>query len=227
MHAAVEDEMHHYRVRLTHDDEKVTAIEGEPLRVPWTTCPDAGARLQELVGVPLTRRPLHVVTDLDPRQHCTHWLDLAVLAVIHAAAGRDRRQYDIDVPDWSAPPFTSALSVEGAEVMRWDIGPGMTITGPPPFDGRGLFGGFSRWAERTLDDDQVEQAFVLHRGTWLSPARKFDLEAAEDAIEGDLVPDVCFSGQPDVIAVALRSRGSLRDYGPSADPLLTDPADPV
>jgi len=218
--------MHHYRIRLTHDGATVTEISGEAVRVPWTTCPDAGDRLDDLVGRALTRRPLAVVADLEPRLHCTHWLDLAVLAVIHAAAGRDRRQYDIDVPDWTRPPFRALLLIDGTERLRWDIGDKMIIAAPAPFVDRGLFGGFSRWADASLDDDIVEQAFVLHRGTWLSAARRIDLEATDDAIEGQLVPAVCHSGQPDVIPLALRSRGSLRDYGASADPLLTQPGDP-
>ncbi|MDH4169246.1 MAG: DUF2889 domain-containing protein [Acidimicrobiia bacterium] len=224
---AVEDEMHHYRVRLAHDGEVVTGVEGEPVRVPWTTCPDAGARLTELVGVTLTRRPQHVVASLDPRLHCTHWLDLAVLAVIHAATDRHRRQFDIEVPDWFQPPFGASLLVDGAPLLRWEVGRDLMLESPEPFAGRRLIGGFSRWAESTLDDEMVEAAFVLHRGTWLSAARRIDLEAADDATEGQLVPAVCHSGQPDVMPVALRSRGSLRDYGRSPDPLLTAPGDPV
>lgn len=219
--------MHHYRVRLVHDGAKVTAIEGEPVRVPWTTCPDAADRLDELVGASLTRRPRAVVAELDPTMHCTHWLDLAVLCVLHAAAGRARRQFDVEVPDWITPPFESWLTIDGVESLRWHIGDDLVIAHPEPFAGRRLIGGFARWADETLDDDLAEAAFVLHRGTWLSPARRFDLEAADDAIEGQLVPEVCHSGQPEVINVALRSRGSLRDYGGSSDPLLTRPGDPA
>lgn len=226
VHGAVEDEMHHYRVRIRHDGAHVTAVDGEPVRVPWTTCSDAGARLDDLVGVPLTRRPRAVVADTDPIMHCTHWLDLAVLCVLHAAAGCDHRQFDVEVPDWTEPPFTSLLLVDGDERLRWEIGENLMITAPEPFSGRRLIGGFARWADDTLDDDQVEAAFVLHRGTWLSPARRFDLEAADDATEGQLVPEVCHSGQADVMPVALRSRGSLRDYGRSAESLLTEPGDP-
>jgi len=226
VHGAVEDEMHHYRVHLHHDGDRVTAIEGEPVRVPWTTCPDAAARLDDLVGLPLTRRPRAVVADTEPTLHCTHWLDLAVLCVLHAAANRDRRQFDVEVPDWTQPPFTSVLFVDGTETLHWHIGDDLVITDPDPFAGRRLIGGFARWADETLDDELVEAAFVLHRGTWLSPARRFDLEAADDATEGQLLPAVCHSGQPDVMPLALRSRGSLRDYGASADPLLTQPGDP-
>ena len=219
--------MHHYRIVLGHDGRRVTEVRGESVRVPWTTCHDSGPLLDRLVGVPLTSRPIDVAGWTDPRQQCTHWFDLAVLAILHAAAGRARRQFDLEVPDWLDESFEAWLDIDGRRRLHWAIGPDFAITDPDPYVGRPLRGGFSRWAEATLDDDEVEAAFVLHRGTWLSAARRFDLEATENAIEGMLAPGACYTGQPAVIGVALRERGSLRDYGASADPLLTTPGDPT
>ena len=49
----LEDTQHGFRTRIEHDGEKVTAIHGDPVRYPVSTCPGALGPLQELVGVVL------------------------------------------------------------------------------------------------------------------------------------------------------------------------------
>ncbi len=41
VNAELEDDFHHFRVRLQHDGEKIVEIEGDAVRYPWTTCPGA------------------------------------------------------------------------------------------------------------------------------------------------------------------------------------------
>ena len=43
----LEDDFHHFEIRLAHDTTTVTDIAMEALRWPWATCPDAGANLAE------------------------------------------------------------------------------------------------------------------------------------------------------------------------------------
>ena len=38
----LEDDFHHFGVRLRHDGKRVTAITGEDIRVPWSACPWRG-----------------------------------------------------------------------------------------------------------------------------------------------------------------------------------------
>ncbi len=51
--AAMEDDFHHFTVRVRHDGSHVTEVTGEAVRFPWTTCPGAIAKLDELIGTPL------------------------------------------------------------------------------------------------------------------------------------------------------------------------------
>src|SRR5262249_35262282 len=45
--AAMEDDFHHFTVRLRHDGERVTGISGETIRFPWSVCPGAAIKLDE------------------------------------------------------------------------------------------------------------------------------------------------------------------------------------
>jgi hypothetical protein len=98
----LEDDQHYFTVEVEHDGEHVSAITSASVRAPWTTCPAAGAQLQALVGAPLSDRCLEVAGHTRSDQHCTHQLDVATLAVAHAArvtaGGAERRQYDAVVP---------------------------------------------------------------------------------------------------------------------------------
>ena len=77
------DDFHHFRARIQHDDLRVRAIEGEAPRHPWATCPGAIAALQGLVGMPLAGAGSMRATarHTDKREHCTHLLDAASIAV--------------------------------------------------------------------------------------------------------------------------------------------------
>ena len=126
---------------VEHDGEHVIAITSESVRAPWTTCPAAGAQLQALVGVPLSDRCLEVAGAHRSDQHCTHQLDVATLAVAHAArvtAGGDaRRQYDIVVPFGllDGHRHTVTLARDGEALLAWEL-EGSRIVAPPPCVGR-------------------------------------------------------------------------------------------
>jgi hypothetical protein len=89
----VADNVHHFRVTVTHADGVITKVDGEGIRVPWTTCPFAIEQLQTIVGAPLNVEGRLCV---EQTAHCTHLLDLARLAVAHALRG-GVRTYDIEV----------------------------------------------------------------------------------------------------------------------------------
>ena len=53
----MEDDPHRFGVIVRHDGERVTGIEGIPLRTPWDMCHGAVAQLQLIVGAPLSLDP--------------------------------------------------------------------------------------------------------------------------------------------------------------------------
>ncbi|MCY3634189.1 MAG: DUF2889 domain-containing protein [bacterium] len=219
----LEDDMHHYEAALTHDGTRITGANAAGPRMPWDPCAGALDQLQLLVGCPLTIAASEVFAWTDVRQQCTHLYDAAVLGVLHAARGKTGiRQYDATVPDWYQPPFDAWIMRDGVEVLRWRMAARLEIESPEPFSGRAIKGGFVRWCEQALGPEEAEAAWVLQRTTWLSGARLSELEDCDDAIESGLVPDVCWTSQPERYHVAFRRRGTLRDHGPSADGMLVD-----
>jgi hypothetical protein len=210
----LEDNFHHFRVSLEHDGERVTAIDGDAVRHPWSTCPEALDPLRDLLGAPVTREAAVIAAHADARRTCTHWFDLSGLAVAQAAAGRDRRRYDVTIPDRDAEGrTTAALARDGAEVLHWDID-FQSVLGPDPFTGQGTGRGFLAWAAATFvgDPDAEEAAAVLRRACRISMARLMDLDQFERAAEvGQGMEGTCHSFAPAVVDRALRVRGSSRD----------------
>ena len=111
--ADLEDHIHHVAVHVEHDAAHVTAIEGQGLRLPWSTCPDALALLDELIGAPVGTLPrVH-----DARAHCTHLLDVARMAIGFAGSGRRERTIDVTVHDWDTPrPRAEIVGHDGSAV---------------------------------------------------------------------------------------------------------------
>ena len=219
--AELEDDFHHFEVRLGHDGAEVTAISGAAVRYPWSTCAEASSALARMVGMALSRRSTAHAAVVSPRANCTHLFDLAGLAVAHAAAGRQRRQYDARVPDRVDGRTRATLHRDGALVLEWDVA-GRAILGPPPFDGQRLRGsGFITWAEGELDEDQAEAALVLRRALDIGMGRGMDLDPVPNAQAiAEMVGPVCFSFQPERAPVALRMKGTTWDFAQHPERLL-------
>ena len=73
------DDFHHFAVAIAHDGARVTAIEGEPRRIPWTTCPGALVPLQAMKGAPLGDPILNLTRHAPAKAQCTHLHDLTCL----------------------------------------------------------------------------------------------------------------------------------------------------
>ena len=215
------DDAQHFRVRLRHDGTRVIALDGEAVRHPWSTCAEAREPLRELEGMRLSRRCTAVGEVSNARHHCTHWFDLAGLAVAHAAAARASREYRCAV--WGAPGATTTATLErdGDPLLVWRLD-GMTIRGAAPFDGRTLKGEFMAWAEAELEPDLAEAAIVLRRAAYISPVRFFDLDQYERP--GDVTPigGQCFTYTNGPAQRAERQIGSLRDYTHRPEALLSE-----
>ena len=223
--AGLEDDFHHFTVHLEHDDALVTSVEAGAHRWPWTTCPDAAGPLHALEGMELSPRCLAVGAVADPKQHCTHMFDLAGLAVAHAARGGPvgtTRQYDIEIPaaaQGGAPTEVRCWRDEQL-VHEWTL-EGRSCVSPEPFASAPWRGGFLRWADETLDPDDSESAIVLRRGCDIGMGRGMDLDAVDRADEMEsLMLGVCYTMQPAQIRVALRNKGTVRDFDGATEELL-------
>ncbi len=221
----LEDDFHHFEVTLHHDGHHVTALEMQAVRWPWATCPDAGQPLQALVGMELSHRCTAVATVTDPRMNCTHQFDLAGLCVSHAARGTESRQYDIELPPPHDYTVTTRLWRDGELTLEWQLAVGNTRTrelvSPRPFTDAPWRGGFMKWADATFPPEEAEAAIVLRRSCDIGMGRGMDLEAIPVALDlAGLMTGICYSMQPEVMPVAFRNKGSIRDFGKHPEALL-------
>ena len=225
MRGDLEDDFHRFGLTLHHDGERVTAVEGDAERFPWTTCPSAVEPLRSVAGARISRRLTELGEHVAARSNCTHLFDLAGLAIAHAArAAAGTRQYDVAIPDRTRTLTSPQLERDGEVVLRWDLD-GTTITGPAPYDGIALRAGFLAWAEATLDDEEAEAAIVLRRACDISFGRSMDLDVYDTAADlGDIMLGTCHSFQPGTIEVGLRNKGQTRDFSSDADLLLQERA---
>jgi hypothetical protein len=207
----LEDDFHHFRVSIAHRDGKVVAVDGESPRHPWSTCPDALGPLRALVGAPVTADATAHGTRVEARTTCTHWFDLAGLAIAQAGAGRDRRRYDMTVPDRELSGRTTAhLSRDGEPVLDWEVDI-QTILGPAPFVDRSMGRGFLAWANATFDPDTAEAVIALRRVCRISMGRLMDLDEVERASDvGHGMDNTCHTFTTGVMEHALRIKGATR-----------------
>lgn len=218
--AALEDDFHHFRVAIEHDGARVLSIHGDALRNPYTLCPSAGDRLDDLIRMPLNEVAGAVTRATDASQQCTHQLDLAGLAIALAATGGARRQYDIEVTDRVESRCTATLARDGEPLLRWEV-EDTTITGPAPFEGVSLQAGLARWAIQTLPVDVAEATIVLRRGAVISRARNKNLDVQIHAMPTGR----CHAQQPERAAQALRVIGSTWDFSGRPHALCADDAE--
>jgi hypothetical protein len=221
----LEDDFHHFSVRLEHDGTLVQAVTARAHRWPWTTCPDAAGPLHALEGMELSPRCLAPGDVADPKQNCTHMFDLAGLCVAHAARGGETgtiRQYDIAIPaaaQGGRPTVVTCLR-DGQVAHEWTL-EGRRCVAPEPYASAPWRGGFLRWADETFDPEEAEAVIVLRRACDIGMGRGMDLDAVDAAQEMEpLMLGVCYTMQPAQIRVGLRAKGTVRDFDADPDALL-------
>jgi hypothetical protein len=222
--AGLEDDFHCFQVTVDHDGRQITDVRARALRWPWTTCPDAGAALRALVGMPLASSCLAVGDYTNPRLQCTHQFDLAGLAVAHARRSARMRQYDVTIPYGVRAGHTTDVHLvrdDGFELV-WTLEDRLCIA-PPPYSEARWRGGFLRWAERTFPPDHAEAVIVLRRACDIGAGRGFDLESIPSA-DGLLGAQrgICYTFQPEIAAVSFRNYGAIRDFDARPADLLAD-----
>jgi len=217
--AGLEDDVHRFTVRLAHRDGIVTEVQTTTPRTPWSTCPAAGPALaRELVGCALSD-----VAQRDPRQQCTHLMDLAVLGAAWASR-REQVVFDMQVADRTDERTVARLLENGEEVLRWKL-VGSVIAGPAPWVARDLRA-FSRW-KLHLEPEVALRAAMLRRAVMVSGARRLPADVESRAI--DRVRErqgACFTYQSPQVEQATQAAGWRRDFSHSADEPLQgfDPA---
>jgi hypothetical protein len=222
----LEDDFHRFGLTLQHNGARVTGVEGDATRFPWSTCPSAIEPLRNVVGAPISTRLTALGEHVAARSNCTHLFDLAGLAITHAARAMPApsRTYDITIADRSGPSTWPELERDGEVLLRWEL-KATTIVGPAPYAGVALRAGFLAWAEATLDEEEAEAAIVLRRACDISFGRAMDLDVYDTAADlGEIMLGTCHSFQPGTIELGLRNRGQTRDFSETPDALLEEPS---
>ena len=203
----MEDDFHHFRVELAHDSGRVRRVHGWAVRHPYSTCPLAAGQLTRLVGMSLNPVANSVMRHTDPREQCTHLMDLAGLAVAAADRRAGQRWYDISVPRRIDGYTHATLERDGEPALTWDL-QDTTISGPAPYEGVSLREGMAAWALANLSADEAEAALVLRRCALISLGRTKDLDAQAHAEPTGR----CFAQQPVRASQGLRMVGSMLDF---------------
>jgi hypothetical protein len=221
--AAMEDDFHHFIVRLRHDGRHVTGVAAEAIRFPWSPCPGAIARLDEFIGAPIRPTPDDPAPKWQITQHCTHLFDIAKFALAQTARAKSgqggRRQYDILIPDpLGGGSTTGDLWRDGSHMLHWVVEK-RTVVAPDSVAGHSLHGRAEWRPEAVADADALEAALMLRRALVIFRGRISDYPTVTSA---DQVPNgfgTCFTYQPEN-ASGGRWVMEEKNYTESADPLL-------
>lgn len=214
--AMMEDDMHCMAVILRHDGERVTTVEPDQARAPWTTCPGAEAKL---IGT-FTGALLDAVSVRHERAvNCTHLHDLAVLAAAHAASAAPVH-YQMAVSDPVDGLRVLEIRRDGRRVWLWEEQDGRLMS-PPAIAGRGLFE-LRDWIAG-LGKPEQEAGRLLQTAGLISHGRIIPIDRQSDAAA---MPPICHTFQPEQAAVAKRIAAPL-DFSSGARALLSGFADSV
>ena len=110
------------------------------------------------------------------------------------------------------------LWVDGDLSLEWHISWDGILDAPAPFDAAPWKGGFMRWADTALPEDDAERAITLRRACDIGMGRGMNLDAIP--VASDLprtMAGVCHTMQPGVVEVAFRHVGSIRDFARAPD----------
>lgn len=202
--AEVEDDYHRFLVELAHDGERITGVSTDSKRFPWTTCPSAGDHLvARLTGAALRE----VEGREQPLSHCTHMLDLAILAAAHAGDA-EPTLYTMFVGDPDGKPRPAILRRDGAEILRWTVD-GTVLIEPGMMAGRDLRM-LKHWIGE-IDPTLREPTRVLRRGVFIARGRGYDYSQLTTAAAVN-APVACYTFSPEHGADAWHLDDSMRDF---------------
>jgi len=212
--AGLEDDFHRFTMQLDHHKGIVTGLYTTIERYPWSTCVDAG----EYLAGQINGKALEDIATLDPRIHCTHLFELAILCAAHANDARPLL-IDLFVADRRGDKTTATLSENGISVLHWEL-KGTVIESPADWAGRDLRK-LSSW-KQSLAARQSLWAMLLRRAAHISHGRQlpalFPVQRAVD--RGPERMGACFTYQLPRAENAVQSKFMRRDFSQTdEDPL--------
>lgn len=183
---ALEDDMHHFHIRLDHAHGRITAVHARAVRHPWTACSGAAPH----IAAELEGELLADVAARDPSLQCTHLFDLAVVTAAHAGDTRPT-VFDMQVADRVDGRTTATLSQDGTERLCWQLD-GTIIDGPERFAGRDIKR-VSKWRSE-YPPEEAEWATLLRRAIFIAPGRIYEPPFGQRAAEmGPMRMGVCYN----------------------------------
>lgn len=220
--ADLEDDPHRYGVIVLHDSARVLSIKGLAPRTPWNLCIDAAPMLSRIEGMPLTADFKQVYRHTNGSMQCTHLLDLAGLAIAHAARGTRLREYDFEA-SWSEARERqfAGMHVDGVNVLNWTL-QGTRILSPEPFAGLDLRTMKPWITANYTDPDELEAIMLFRRAIQISGSRRLDLDTFPNAAAIGHVMGACYVFQPGVAERALRVQGATLNFADSPERMLMD-----
>lgn len=217
---ALEDSNHGFRLQLRHDGRRIVAVDAEPVRFPFTTCPEAVAHVQRIAGLEL--KDVAAMRERLPQpDNCTHLIDMALLAAAHAHDVGQERFYDIAVADEREGVTHARIECDGHVVHDWAIR-AHVIEQPVELAGKPAMRGFYAWAAQTFSGMPLEAAQILQRGYFVAQARRWRYDPIEQhpASTDGMPVGACYSYNTGAVERALRIKGSVRDYTQGSERLL-------
>lgn len=204
--AWVKDGIHDMAVVLKHDGDHVVAIRGWTHGYPWSTCPGANAQLDAFVGARIDgpARPRSV----DQQSQCTHLLDLARLAMAHAARGGKFRYWMTIVRTQSAPNemLDARAERDGQLLLRWSL-TDYVVAAPSEMAGHKVDGRAVLPEAITADGELFEAAMMLRRAVKMFRGRDRAHKMPMDIAPADRswMMGACYTFQPEVAPRAIRA----------------------
>lgn len=218
-HAAMEDDAHHFEVKISHDGSYIQSVTGAALRTPWTLCCDAVGLLDQFRGLPLAPDRDELRASVNFVEHCSHLFSLTKLLMRNIELRRPPTKFRASMAVGEYERI-AMLERDGVCVLRWVLA-GDLITEPAGYAGVTIRG-LSSWARSNITSaDTIELVLILQRAVMASNARAMNLDQVSDASKvNGLGP--CYVFRPGFAERAGRVVGSTLDFSDEArDPLET------
>lgn len=214
IYAEIEDCNHAFKVSIRHNGEQVTAIDGKAIRTPFDTCYGAIEPLQLLIGTKLNTSLRNLYEQFNTKAQCTHWIDLAFLAISFWQTGEQHTHYRISVPDekehgTSVTIEKDQVVLTATKIKQWQV------QQPQQYLGNPMLAGFSKWVSNIEDDEEFKVWQMIQKAYFVASARQYDLNklAGEPAAtHKEMMLGACYTYSEPVIDIAKRSHNAVRDF---------------
>ena len=120
----LEDSNHGFRLQLHHDGKQIIGVTVDPVRFPFTTCPEAIRGVQHIIGQSLENAAETTTAlreQLPQANNCTHMVDMSLLAAAHVHDVGSERLYDIAITDECDGVTHARIDCDGQRVHEWLI----------------------------------------------------------------------------------------------------------